>query len=77
MIITTATHKRIVAEKDAENAGLIKRLNERQATDAKMFAANVKLAREVADLRRQLAVFTAPRQRGPRGRFLSTKEQVA
>lgn len=61
----------------AQIAILERQLADRKSMDAKMFAANVKLSREVADLRRQLAVFTAPRQRGPRGRFLGTKEHVA
>lgn len=61
----------------AQIAILERQLKDRKSMDAKLFAANVKLSRQVADLRRQLAVFTAPRQRGPRGRFLSTKEQVA
>jgi regulator of replication initiation timing len=61
----------------AQIAILERQLEDRKSMDAKMFAANVQLSREVTDLRRQLAVFTAPRQRGPRGRFLSTKEQVA
>jgi regulator of replication initiation timing len=61
----------------AQIAILERQLADRKSIDAKMFASNVKLSSENADLRARLAVFTAPRQRGPRGRFLSTKEQVA
>lgn len=61
----------------AQIATLERQLTDRKSMDAKMFASNVKLSSENADLRRQLAVFTAPRQRAHNGRFLSTKEQVA
>lgn len=70
MIIRTTTHDRIVA-------GLERELSDRKSMGAKLFAANLTLARENAELRAKLAVFTAPRQRGDRGRFLSTKGQAA
>ncbi|RYF11400.1 MAG: hypothetical protein EOO77_19435, partial [Oxalobacteraceae bacterium] len=75
-LIRTTTHDRIVAEKDAEIAGLMKRLTliqtHRELVDSLLRTSEARNS----DLRRQLAVFTGPRQRGPRGRFLSTKEQV-
>lgn len=70
MLMRQSTHEAIVAAKDAA-------LGEQKKLSAKVFASNLRLARENADLRVRLAVFTAPRQRGERGRFLSTKEQVA
>ena len=67
--IRTATHDRIVAEKDAVNDGLLTRLQ--HAEDL-----NRRYVSKIERLEGQLAVFTAPRQRGPRGRFLSTKGAV-
>jgi hypothetical protein len=64
--ITTATHKRILSNKEAEAEGMARRL--------RLYAdALKKMHRENIELEAKLAVFTAPRQRGPRGRFLSTK----
>lgn len=63
----------------AQIATLERQLADRKSMDAKMFTANVKLSREVADLRAKLAVFTAPRQRDNKGRYqpLSRKGQAA
>ena len=63
----------------AQIAILERQLEDRKSMDAKMFAANVRLSREVVDLRRQLAVFTAPRQRDDKGRYqpLSRKGRAA
>ena len=68
--IRTATHDRIVAEKDAEAEGMARRL--RLYSDALK-----KMHRDNVELEARLAVFTGDRKRGADGRFLSTKEQVA
>lgn len=94
MLMFTRTHARIVADdakKLGENAELIAKLirerDECKATAAKVFAANLKLAVQIKDLRdrnldlwsrvdvaeTRLAVFTAPRKRDAKGHFLSTK----
>jgi len=82
MFIKTTTHNRIVAEKDAEIAGLMKRLDasaERHKEDAERIklvtgwyyavsGANTKL-------HARLAPFTTPRARDDKGRFM--KDTVA
>ena len=77
MFIKTTTHKRIVAEKDAEIAGLMKRL---AATQMHMDADIIRirglkdrcndLFQESHDLRARLAPFTKIRNRDSRGRFI-------
>ena len=77
MLISTAKHKRIVAEKDAEIAGLMKRL---AATQKNMEATTIRirelknrcndLFQESHDLRSRLAPFTKIRNRDSRGRFI-------
>lgn len=78
MLISTAKHNRILAEKDAEIAGLMKRL---AATQMHMDADIVRirglkdrcndLFQESHDLRARLAPFTKIRNRDSRGRFIS------
>lgn len=82
MFVKTTTHKRIVAEKDAEIAGLMKRL---AATQKNMEATIIRirelknrcndLFQESHDLRTRLAPFTKIRNRDSRGRFI--KDTVA
>lgn len=78
-LIRTTTHDRIVAEKDAEIAGLMKRLTliqtHRELVDSLLRTSEARNS----DLRRQLAVFTAPRQRDEKGRYqpLSRKGRAA
>lgn len=82
MFIKATTHKRIVAEKDAEIAGLMKRL---AATQKNMEATIIRirelknrcndLFQESHDLRARLAPFTKIRNRDSRGRFI--KDTVA
>lgn len=64
--ITTARHERELAQKDAEIAGLTRRL--RIFSDALK-----KMHRENIELEARLAVFTAPRKRDAKGLFVSTK----
>lgn len=88
-MITTTTHNRIVAEKDAEIAGLMKRLANAEyqvdmATNA-IVASNVisrqtheamtLLTCQLAEARTRLAPFTTPRTRDDKGRFI--KDTVA
>lgn len=61
MFIKTTTHKRIVAEKDAEIAGLMKRIGQQ--------------AEQNNTLRARLAPFATPKARDSRGRFI--KDTVA
>jgi hypothetical protein len=63
MFIKTTTHKRIVAEKDAEIAGLMKRIGR---TIDVMEQANAL----IVDLRSRLAPFTKIGNRDSRGRFI-------
>lgn len=82
MLISTAKHKRIVAEKDAEIAGLMHRLTSVGVT---MSRATVRirelkdrcndLFQESHDLRARLTPFTKIRNRDSRGRFI--KDTVA
>jgi regulator of replication initiation timing len=60
----------------AQIATLERQLADRKSMDAKMFASNVKLSSENADLRARLAVFTAPRQRDEKGRYLPTQSTI-
>lgn len=62
MFIKTTTHKRIVAEKDAEIAGLMKRLE--RAVDLMQWSNAL-----IVDLRTRLAPFTTSRARDDKGRF--------
>jgi len=82
MFIKTTTHKRIVAEKDAEIAGLMKRLGKAREYLDLNHAESVKLTRkvwsledEVDSLRARLDPFTKIRNRDSRGRFI--KDTVA
>lgn len=68
MLMRQSTHDAIVAAKDAE-------LGEQKKLSAKVFASNLRLARENADLRARLAVFTAPRQRDASGRYQPTSRK--
>lgn len=68
MFITTTTHKRILAEKDAKIAGLMKRLETMQ----QCYSADLNY---IASLRARLAPFTKIRNRDSRGRFI--KDTVA
>lgn len=77
MIITTARHERIVAAKDAEIERLLALQNEWFFAWQKANAACCYRDDTIADLTARLGVFTAPRQRGERGRFLSTKGEAA
>lgn len=56
MFMKSKTHRRILADQ--------------QQLNQKVFAANLRLARELTEVRRQLARYTAPRRRGAGGRFL-------
>ena len=91
MLMLKSTHEAIVAKKDAEIAGLMKRiatLVETQRTDGVRIRGlkdrcidlwtakdSAEAFREAAEAR--LAVFTAPRKRGLGGRFVSSKGGVA
>jgi len=68
MFIKTTTHKRIVAEKDEEIAGLMKRV-------ASMGFCMAQDEDFIASLQSQLAPFTKIRNRDSRGRFI--KDTVA
>lgn len=87
MFMFTRTHARLAAS-DAKKIGeLVREREEAKALSSKVFAANLKLATQVKDLRdrnldlwsrvdvaeTRLAVFTAPRPRGAGGKFVSTK----
>jgi len=65
----TATHDRIVA-------GFERDLADRKSMGVKLFAANLKLARENAELRAKLNKFTGPRGRSADGRFVPAKSPV-
>ena len=76
-MISTAKHNRIVAEKDAEIAGLMKRIqviHDTQLIDMKRIR-NLKdrcndLYQQMHDYRARLAPFTTPRARDDKGRFI-------
>jgi len=69
MLISTAKHKRIVAEKDAEIAGLMKRLDSTQ-----WFLGHQQT--EIDKLQKRLAPFTKTRERDERGRFLPLRRPI-
>ena len=76
MFVKTTTHKRIVAEKDAEIAGLMKRLEINQSCmDSDMIRIRGlkdrcnDLYQQMHDYRTRLAPFTTPRARDDKGRF--------
>jgi len=82
MLISTAKHKRIVAEKDAEIAGLMRRLEasaEKHRDDATSIHSITSRyyagMNENARLQARLAPFTKIRNRDSRGRFI--KDTVA
>ena len=68
MFIKTTTHKRIVAKKDAEIAGLMKRLRFKQ--DSLRYCD-----KRITELKARLAPFTKIRNRDAKGRFI--KDTVA
>lgn len=74
-MIKTTTHNRIVAEKDAEIAGLMKRLS--AAKQANQDASNIIALHEeqYSFLQSRLAPFTTLRARDDKGRFI--KDTVA
>jgi len=87
MLMLTKTHAAVVATKDAEIAGLMKRLETADGARRMWMRAHEKAIEQVAGLREdvrqaeassdaltaQLAVFTAPRARNERGHFISAK----
>lgn len=73
MLMLTKTHAAVVAAKDAEIAGLMKRLEASKLQVAGL-SEDVRQAEASSDaLTAQLAVFTAPRARNERGHFISAK----
>lgn len=80
MFIRKSTHDAIVAQKDAEIARINLRCdaardrsnhNCQAATKSALLAAD--RAKQICALEARLAVFTAPRARGPKGHFLPTR----
>lgn len=69
-MISTAKHKRIVAEKDAEIAGLMKRLKATKQSQRDIWQAYCGADNEARQLRARLAPFTKIRNRDSRGRFI-------
>lgn len=67
--ITTAAHKRIVAAKDAEIAGLNEWANDLAESERRTADIASERLREIERLRAALEKFTAPRQRDSRGRY--------
>jgi len=63
MFIKTTTHNRIVAEKDAEIAGLMKRFD-------RLSHSWTLLLVDYKRVRTRLAPFTTPRARDDKGRFI-------
>jgi hypothetical protein len=83
MLMLTKTHAAVVAAKEAEIAGLMKRIGtllETQRTDLvrirglKDRCNDLWTAKDAVEAK--LAVFTAPRARNDRGHFVSAKEPV-
>lgn len=60
----------------AQIAILERQLSDRKAMGAKMFAANVKLSSENADLRARLNKFVGDRKRDNKGRYLPAKTPI-
>lgn len=70
MFIRQSTHDREIAKLERRIADLV-------ATNAKVFGANLRMARENAELRRELQIFRGPRQRDARGHFLPVRRVSA
>jgi len=77
MFVRQSTHDAIVAAKDAEIAVLVKQLESAEQINDEVHRELWRQDDAVADLRARLAVFTAPRMRGDRGRFLPTNHSAA
>lgn len=75
MLISTAKHKRIVAEKDAEIAGLMKRIKTLEGCLQVGRISENSMVVTIYELRARLAPFTKIRNRDSRGRFI--KDTVA
>lgn len=80
MLMLTKTHAAVVAAKDAEIAGLMKRIDRMAlnmaADDEEIAHLQQKLRmseHRYEKLDAQLAVFTAPRARDAKGHFISAK----
>jgi hypothetical protein len=83
MLMLKTTHAAVVAAKDAEieRAGERARMYAGLLTDCRLNNSRLidecnGLATQVARLEARLAVFTAPRARGPKGHFLPTKAPI-
>jgi hypothetical protein len=83
MFILAKTHAAIVAAKDAEIAGLMKRLEASHARYQKAVTSEVRVcllagerAKQIRALEAKLAVFTAPRARDAKGHFMPTKKPI-
>jgi len=73
MFILKSKHDAAIAAKDAEIAGLMKRLSKANADlIAEEMVADDRL-NQIRKLHSQLARYTAPRERGEGGRFLPLK----
>ncbi|MBI0530891.1 hypothetical protein [Sphingomonas sp. TX0522] len=82
MFILRSKHDAAIAAKDAEIAGLMKRVqtfsglwNEVGTELAKSRLLAADRAKEIRRLEAKLAVFTAPRQRDKRGRYQPTSRK--
>lgn len=80
MLMLTKTHAAVVAAKDAEIAGLMKRLEAMTRRYQQTLTSEVQARclagdrlREIRKLETKLAVFTAPRARDAKGHFISAK----
>jgi len=73
MLMLKSTHEAIVAKKDAEIAGLMKRIETLHGCQKAAAFGEDAMLTTILDLRRELAVFTAPRARNAKGHFLPTK----
>ncbi|MHA0335794.1 hypothetical protein [Sphingomonas aquatilis] len=73
MFILKSKHDAAIAAKDAEIAGLMRRVTSLAAACEAGDVNEAGMLSTIADLRAQLTRYTAPRERGEGGRFLPLK----